>query len=294
MNNPETELIYHYCKFSTFEQIIKNKTIRLQDITKSNDSSEILWALRQIREFYKECDGYKPGDTQLDLYVQKCLDSLFYQNDTNDDNFIKFFVACFSFQKDMLSQWRGYADDGQGVAIGFDKGLLMKNECCGYKLLGLRSGSVIYDESEQYNFIKNNLEWFYECEGKMSDIDKKNITFNDETREAFFKLLLDAVFIKNPFFSEEKEWRVAMYGIDYPVSYKGKLQVNEIFPKDFQFGNSFTDKGLIQYCDVSFDPSVIKEVVLGPKNMSSIGDVRNYLIINGIDAQVKKSVGTYR
>ena len=26
-----------------------------------------------------------------------------------------------SYQNDLLSQWRGYADDGRGAAIGFDR-----------------------------------------------------------------------------------------------------------------------------------------------------------------------------
>jgi len=30
------------------------------------------------------------------------------------------YIACFSEKGDLLSQWRAYADDGEGVAIGFD------------------------------------------------------------------------------------------------------------------------------------------------------------------------------
>lgn len=29
------------------------------------------------------------------------------------------YAACFSEEKDLLSQWRGYANNGAGVAIGF-------------------------------------------------------------------------------------------------------------------------------------------------------------------------------
>ena len=30
------------------------------------------------------------------------------------------YIACFSESDDYLAQWRGYADNGRGVAIGFD------------------------------------------------------------------------------------------------------------------------------------------------------------------------------
>ena len=32
--------------------------------------------------------------------------------------------ACFSESEDQLSQWRGYAQNGKGLAIGFDKEIL--------------------------------------------------------------------------------------------------------------------------------------------------------------------------
>lgn len=36
----------------------------------------------------------------------------------------RYYVTCFSYQNDLLSQWRGYADDGRGAAIGFDLDVL--------------------------------------------------------------------------------------------------------------------------------------------------------------------------
>ncbi len=34
--------------------------------------------------------------------------------------------VCFSEERDLLSQWRGYADNGSGFSITFDKGKLEK------------------------------------------------------------------------------------------------------------------------------------------------------------------------
>lgn len=35
--------IYHYCSLETFSQIVKNKTIRLSDLNKTNDYMEKKW-----------------------------------------------------------------------------------------------------------------------------------------------------------------------------------------------------------------------------------------------------------
>lgn len=40
-----------------------------------------------------------------------------------DDSMLTY-VVCFSEKMDCLSQWRGYADDGKGISIGFCKKML--------------------------------------------------------------------------------------------------------------------------------------------------------------------------
>ena len=38
-----SNIVYHYCSLDTFNLIISNKTLRVSDIRKSNDSEELLW-----------------------------------------------------------------------------------------------------------------------------------------------------------------------------------------------------------------------------------------------------------
>lgn len=47
-----------------------------------------------------------------------------YENGVHSNFLMKTFCVCFSESKDKLSQWRGYAQDGKGIAIGFDRGVL--------------------------------------------------------------------------------------------------------------------------------------------------------------------------
>ena len=53
-------------------------------------------------------------------YVKLFTDEFFNENHAD----FRYYVTCFSYQNDLLSQWRGYADDGRGAAIGFDLDVL--------------------------------------------------------------------------------------------------------------------------------------------------------------------------
>ena len=48
----DKNIVYHYCNLNTFYSIILNKTLRLSDITKSNDQLEITWANNIIRKAF--------------------------------------------------------------------------------------------------------------------------------------------------------------------------------------------------------------------------------------------------
>lgn len=54
-------------------------------------------------------------------------------------------ITCFSEEKDKLSQWRGYGDDGKGISIGVNKrliNLLIENS-------NIKLEKVIYNEKKQ-------------------------------------------------------------------------------------------------------------------------------------------------
>lgn len=42
-------------------------------------------------------------------YVKLFTDEFFNENHAD----FRYYVTCFSYQNDLLSQWRGYADDGR-------------------------------------------------------------------------------------------------------------------------------------------------------------------------------------
>ena len=144
------EIVYHYCSVDTFFNIIRNSSMWLSDIAKSNDYQECI----RCREFVnKGMEEYLRNDVEA-LKAWKT----WYENGVYSNFSMKTFCVCFSESKDKLSQWRGYAQDGKGIAIGFNKDVL--EELNQISKFHTAFGKVIYDNPQEYvqNIIADNIK----------------------------------------------------------------------------------------------------------------------------------------
>src|SRR5271154_3613127 len=102
-------ILYHYCSNSSFLSIIGSSGIRASEFSLSNDHLEGKWSKRLLNDFCSKKVG-------MQLIQRGLLLEQF-------DGLLEYFGAvgvCLSEDGDLLSQWRGYAADGGGIAIGFD------------------------------------------------------------------------------------------------------------------------------------------------------------------------------
>lgn len=106
--NQGRRILYHYCSVDSFFSIISSRKIRLSSLLLANDSQEGLLVRRRLMEI---ADGYGLGVAEQQALAQE-LEA--FESENHGYGF------CLSAAKDRLSQWRGYANDGQGFAIGFD------------------------------------------------------------------------------------------------------------------------------------------------------------------------------
>ena len=125
-----------------------------------------------------------------------------------------------------MSQWRGYADSAQGVALGFDFAVLKAaTEQESEDGLIVRIGSVAYSGKALEDVINAYLQPVLKhyASGAMrphrlstflKGTDEETKEEDERERQAFGKLfcmLLDianyAYMVKAPFFGEEREWR---------------------------------------------------------------------------------------
>jgi len=104
--------LYHYCSNEALVKIVNNRTLRLNHLSHSNDFLEGRWisiALKKICE--------KNKSTPQALRTLEFLLNKFQQN-------LGALGLCLSEEGDILSQWRGYANNGTGVSVGFNEEFL--------------------------------------------------------------------------------------------------------------------------------------------------------------------------
>lgn len=310
--------VYHYCSMDSFYAIVQNKTLRLTDITKSNDSKEIAWIFQYVEDVFR--DVY---NQEKEKYFKDRYDSIFDRmvRDSKriffDERLIIPYICCFSGaeSRDLLSQWRGYTDDGRGVAVGVDEGILssvkisFKKEPIKMKVIYF--SKVLYDVNSQKHIVrKKGLELIKELKSIVKDKKVNDNQLVEESRLAlmncFVQLYNCATVAKNPFFEEENEYRI-VYIVGRKTAASGGRKIrleNDVQLGEIAYG-TFQNK-LVSYCDLDFSgykypnkdfPSFIKEVVIGPKSLITKDDVEHFLSINGFPADkinVIYSKGTYR
>jgi hypothetical protein len=274
------ELIYHYCTAETFNSICSNKTIRLCDIFSMNDYLEMHWgysiwekaAAELLPEFGEEfIDAI---DQVLHLSSLKCL----------------VLASCFSLDGDVLSQWRAYADDGNGYVIGFNAKDLLK--------LTVRPLKVQYNEKRQIHEVKAFIKALHYVEST------EEYKFGGDFVNACSKFAFDLASYKNPVFSEEKEVRLvhllnfeesndSLKLTDEGGTYFGKHMSGQ----DVKF--TITQNAPKAYLDINFTDfgtiNPIKEVIIGPKNLIRSTAISVYLeTLNLGNVNVKRSLASYR
>lgn len=112
-------LLYHYTNDTALKAIIQSGKIWFSDIFRQNDPSELRHGLANAIDILKsritktrpELNVFASAFERLDL-------------DAGIEAVAHYFICCFSGDGDDLGQWRAYANNGQGFALGFDTGSL--------------------------------------------------------------------------------------------------------------------------------------------------------------------------
>ncbi|MCF0260666.1 MAG: DUF2971 domain-containing protein [Erysipelotrichaceae bacterium] len=150
--------IYHYCSVASFFGIVSSRSIWLSNSMDMNDLSEMKYLKGQVTGFVRRLgrwlsvpqnsavyqtyaqffDEVTPYSAQIQsqlLFLQEKLGTSIVHNILEAviaqiEQPVYYedvpFIACFSSEKDLLSQWVKYAHSGTGICIGFDTGKLMQ------------------------------------------------------------------------------------------------------------------------------------------------------------------------
>ena len=314
MNANQIETVYHYCSVESFYSIISNKTLRLSDIGKSNDYMERRWLQQFILEttmeeydkapfsiwFEYEGKEYRDHEAVEELmrYELKTMGQHWY------DDYITYSI-CFSERGDSLSQWRGYADDGSGVCIGFRadriSGMLGKNRESKEPGHTFEFARIRYTPAAQKALIRPHIRKIFRHLHTLVDQEQKP---SGEIIKLLRAVNGESAFCKNPAFSEEHEWRLA---VNFPipttdayakfVQRQGHVAQNDLFSKLKTVVVGKTIKSYVELNLRTIGLDALTSVRLGPKCQLSKNDVKLFLFSEGVgltDENILPSSATYR
>lgn len=303
-NHRAHDIVYHYCSLEAFIKIIKKKQLRMTDIVKSNDSMEIKYCQSKLAEVIYSVAKHLKKNHAINKYIYNFFenfDSDEFAKEIFEKTQLSWYVTCFSKQGDLLSQWRGYADDGHGMAIGFNSEIFICN-----------SKSIVYSE---VSYNTDDLIEYLE-KSIMTKLQDINVFANDESKtynccENLLMWLSDyflsnAVFYKHPAFEEEQETRLVFYPfanqrallLHHPASnnvinnpyFDGmveKIHKHKIDHFERSKIKYYSKRNcLVPYFNLNFSSVVtnsITEIILGPKNTSNFRDIQMFMLSNGYD-----------
>jgi Protein of unknown function (DUF2971) len=289
----EPSVLYHYCSTPAFHAIIESRSLRLSSLSLSNDSMEGKLVARTIARL-AERDSLKISDQQRLLEMVATLERYF--------DGLGF---CLSEERDLLSQWRGYAANATGVAIGFSKYYLEQlsknirdSSKTGFSVWQVQYDPAIHEAEveptyqEARNFINQGAFSFAGKRGLLDSRSDEQVEEDEKKTESqlaslsltlMMRLFPKLYLLKSPAFKEEREWR---------------LLSNFIRSGRDQCSYRASEGRVIPFRKfdlISLPDQPIAEVVLGPKHLTPIHLVKDFLKHSGFDgAKVLRSEATYR
>ena len=290
---PADGLLYHYCDATAFESIIRTNKLWLSPFRHSNDSEE---GVRAQRLLVKLAEKYGLSEEQAGRFRDE-LDGL--------STFHDCYGLCLSEEGDLLSQWRGYAADGAGFAVGFTRSAL--DDLPSYSAdgtpashtLGPTLHKVAYDEDAQ---IREMTPWFESMrehiresarpsyEQQFSDLASSPqlpayIKAGWALNATLWKTWGNLYMVKGAAFREEREWRLVVTALQRgDVPFRFRVSRGMVIP-------------FLEYAmpDRSCQLSAISHVYLGPKNRTPRYIVQMMLDRFGLeDVTICNSKASYR
>jgi hypothetical protein len=267
---------WHYCSTRSLLGIVQTEKFWLSNIFFMNDSAEFLWAKRLALEDINARARASAGEVDYLCQLKELLVR---------SQFVHVYCGSFSASGDDLSQWRGYASGGSGVAIEVDIDSLDLS----YELL---YEAVEYNYEEQKARMAGCvLHGLHGLSMGVSPVDVAASAYN------FVSML--APMCKHPSFASEREYRIVFYPVYTGTStcpikeWKSSFEGRDWAEPGFYERNNM----LVPYVAIPFSRRAIRQVRLGPRYVGEreMDAVRLLLSMYGMtDASVSKSESTYR
>lgn len=179
-------------------------------------TTRMLWATNMA--YLNDLSEYEYGSNVIRAAIEKyatdaSAESADFINETGTSLKARardFCLTSFTEASDLLSQWRGYADDGNGYCLGFDgESIRSRAQPEGDWYLS----KCIYDPRQQEALARKLVQsWFGEWQRDRTDPKQRGF-WRDLFGSSFEYVVAAVIFafsFKHPSFAEESEWRLVM------------------------------------------------------------------------------------
>lgn len=228
--------LYHYTDGRGLKGVLETGQIWFTDYRHLNDPSELIHGINMAHDVARMLAN--GADGRVRMFLNLFIDMFRH---ANFDATLEFFIASFSQDRDDLGQWRAYADNGRGYAIGFAQRLFHVVEQPPTDRLREFVGQVRYSIDEVHARHRQPLEEaasmflaaVSENAALVSDM-AVGIPFMQEFARAVIAmpLIWNCLTTKHPAYAHEREVRLVIMGMPAVLSphVTTRLRGSEIVP----------------------------------------------------------------
>lgn len=214
--------LYHYTDLNALISILNHRQLWLTDSMYLNDSQEMFDGVK-ILSTTLVSDDLEPINSDIKHDINEVI------NNIKNRDIPTHYIASFSEQGDLLSQWRAYGM----FCIEFDPSKINNVRCA-------------YFIDDKYKIARNSIK---SCDQSIQLYKMQGADFIAKLT-TYMELVVASLRMKNEGFSEEKEHRMI-------VSVKGSDRAKQV---KFRAKNDV----VIPYIAWDIDPKAIKAIHIGP------------------------------
>jgi len=205
-SSPVPDKIFHYTDDVGLRGILEHGTLWLTDIFSLNDPSELRHGINLTLQAIESLEGKVDS---IDLFL-KSFRSIVDQGLVDVTNF---FVCSFSHNGDELGQWRAYANNGKGYAIGFNAAVLEQDfgKTSQANKWGCSTFPITYNDEELLGFQKKIVEVIAPHINNLKHLKLNEAEGIPYIKSLMIRLALGcinlSILFKHPAYRNEEEYR---------------------------------------------------------------------------------------
>jgi hypothetical protein len=183
LQSAPTTTLFHYTSARGLIGILDSGSIYASSAYHQNDSTEFHYAIALIAEQLRVRLAFEngPWDSSYEQFLEQ-LPSI--------SKSAQVFVASFSEEGDLLSQWMAYSGPANGYALGLSPEHFEHSRDAGFELV-----RCVYERRRQEQLASAVVDAICQSPG-------------EPNMEVMNKILITAAALKHPGFAREAEWRL--------------------------------------------------------------------------------------